>query len=46
MADQHAKGTMSKIEGKGEGIAGKTTGNKGQELHGRAKQIRLDATHG
>jgi uncharacterized protein YjbJ (UPF0337 family) len=37
MADQHAKGTVSKIEGKVEEVAGKVTGNKGQELHGKAE---------
>jgi uncharacterized protein YjbJ (UPF0337 family) len=40
MDDQHAKGTVSKIEGKVEEVAGKVTGDKGQELHGKARQIQ------
>ena len=40
MDDQHAKGTVSKIEGKVEEVAGKVTGNKGRQLHGKAKQIQ------
>jgi uncharacterized protein YjbJ (UPF0337 family) len=40
MDDQHAKGTVSKIEGKVEEVAGKVTGDKSQELHGKAKQIQ------
>jgi uncharacterized protein YjbJ (UPF0337 family) len=38
--DQHAKGTVNKIEGKVDEVAGKVTGNKGQELHGKAEQIQ------
>ncbi len=46
MADQHAKGTVSKIEGTVEEVAGKVTDNTGQELHGKAKQIQGSGQQG
>ena len=46
MADEHTKGTKSKVEGKVGEAAGKVTGNKEQELHGKAQQVQCGAQKG
>jgi len=40
MTDEHTKGTISKVTGEVEEGLGKLTGNKEQELHGKAKQVQ------
>jgi uncharacterized protein YjbJ (UPF0337 family) len=40
MTDEHTKGTISKATGDVEEGLGKLTGNKEQELHGKAKQVQ------
>jgi len=40
MTDEHTKGTISKATGEVEEGLGKLTGNKEQELHGKAKQVQ------
>ena len=40
MTDEHTKGAISKLTGEVEEGLGKLTGNKEQELHGKAKQVQ------
>ena len=40
MTDEHTKGAISKVTGEVEEGLGKLTGNKEQELHGKAKQVQ------
>ncbi len=40
MTDEHTKGTISKVTGEVEEGLGKLTGNREQQLHGKAKQVQ------
>jgi len=40
MTDEHTRGAISKAKGTVEEGLGKLTGNKEQELHGKAKQVQ------
>ena len=40
MPDEHAKGIINKATGKVEEGLGKLTGNREQELHGKATQVQ------
>jgi uncharacterized protein YjbJ (UPF0337 family) len=46
MTDEHVKGTITGIKGKADETAGKVTGNKEQELHGKATQVQGEAQKG
>jgi uncharacterized protein YjbJ (UPF0337 family) len=43
MNGDHIKGTITKLEGKVEETVAKVTGDKGSELHGKAKQVQGEA---
>ena len=40
MTDEHTKGAISKVRGKLEEGLGKLTGNRKQEVKGRARQVQ------
>jgi uncharacterized protein YjbJ (UPF0337 family) len=44
--DEHAKGAISNVEGTIEEGIGKLTGDKGTELHGKARQVQGSAQQG
>ena len=46
MTDQKTTGTITDIQGKVEETAGKVTGNKEQEFHGKSKQVQGEAQKG
>jgi len=46
MTDEHVKGTVTDVKGKVEETAGKVTGDKEQELHGKAKQVQAAVQKG
>ena len=46
MSDEHVKGTLSKARGNGEEGLGKVTGNKREQVRGKARQVQGDAQKG
>jgi len=46
MTDEHTKGAISKAEGTVEEAIGKLTGDKKQQVHGKAKQVQGVAQKG
>ena len=43
MSDEQTKGAINKVTGSVEETVGKLTGDKGSELHGKAKQVQGEA---